>query len=50
MKQQLVHISAELHKRLKVFAVAHGKTMVQVLTEALEDYFLKHGDDVDSFT
>jgi predicted DNA-binding protein len=38
------HVPKEIRDRLKILAVKRGKTMNDLLAEAIEDLFAKHGD------
>ncbi len=36
-----IHISTELHKKLKIYAVAHGRFIQEVAEEAMSDFLSK---------
>lgn len=38
------HVPKEIRDRLKILAVKRGKTMNDLLAEAIDDLFEKHGD------
>ena len=41
MKQLIVRIPEELHKKLKLHSVEMGKDMAVIVTELLDEYFAK---------